>query len=356
MLFATANSRRALAAALATAAASGVWTAAILILVTNGRGGEVALLLAAELLGSLLARVAERLSVNLRHRVAVLLYAAVRALLVPLVVGGAGVATLTTVSLIAGGAWRVVSAGFIVEAAKTLSGRSRRVATVATVINIGALAGTSLAGVAYEMGPIYWAAGSMLILVALGGRVADREAAHSAEKPRLPVPLVGAAVIASISTSTAARLAPIFVAAALSPAWVGPAAVLAALSSLSVPLLVGRADRWPLQGLLMLAGGAGGVWLVAPYGALVLVAWVVSSLLGGVVDGQLDTRSAQGSDPYAAVARMQTIQAGAGVAGGIAASYVLTKSSVSVLALLSVVIAALGVVALAWVGGRKNRP
>jgi hypothetical protein len=87
---------------------------------------------------------------------------------------------------------------------------------------------------------------------------------------------------------------------------------------------------------------------------LVLVAWVLSSVLGGVVDAQLDTRSAYGPDPAATAGRMQTLQAGAGAAAGVGASYVLAETSVAWLALPSALLAFSGAAALLVIDRRRR--
>lgn len=347
--------RTTVSATVATAAASGVWTASILLLASSGRTELVGLLLAAELLGSLLGRVLERVPPGLRHRSAVVVYTLVRALLIPLVVFGAGAAVLVLVSLSAGGAWRVLSASFTATAAGDgRDGRSRRVASLSALTSIGALAGTGIAGIAYDVQPIYWAAGSLLVLSALFVPVQELRGNSPAGKTSLPSPLAAAAAVATVAVNTAPRFAPIVIAAALSPAWVGPAAALAAVSKLAAPPLVGRTDEWSLAKILVLAALAAGVWLIAPYGALVLAAWALSNVIGGVVDAQLDTRSAHGSDPAATAARMQTLQAGAGAAAGVGASYLLAEASVVWLALSSALLA-FSVAAVLLVIDRRGR-
>jgi hypothetical protein len=235
--------RTTVSAAVATAAASGVWTASILLLASSGRTGLVGLLLAAELLGSLLARVLECVPPDLRHRSAVVVYTVVRALLIPLVVAGASAAVLVLVSLSAGGAWRVLSASFTATAAADgRDRRSRRVASLSALTSIGALAGTGIAGVAYDVQPVYWAAGSLLVLFAFLVPVRAFHGNSPAGKTSLPGPLAAAAAVATVAVTTAPRFAPIVIAGALSPAWVGPAATLAAVSKLAAPPLVSRED------------------------------------------------------------------------------------------------------------------
>ena len=224
-------------------------------------------------------------------------------------------------------------------------GRSRRVASISALTSIGALVGTDIAGIAYDVQPIHWAAGSLLVFSALLVPVQELRGNSPARKTSLSRPLAAAAAVAAVAVTTAPRFAPIVIAAALSPAWVGPVAT---------PPLVGRIDDWSLAKIIVLAAIAGGIWFVAPYGVLVLVAWVLSNVIGGVVDAQLDTRNAHGSDPAATAARMRTLQSGVGAADGVGASYLLAETSVAWLALPSALFAFSGAAVLLVIDRRRR--
>lgn len=135
-----------------------------------------------------------------------------------------------------------------------------------------------------------------------------REEAH-ASAARLPVALLAASFVTTVASTALPRLGVVVVALVASPAWVGPASLFAALAAFLVPLVVYRADGWSLRAVSALSVLSAAVWLVAPAGVVVVACGAVSSFVGGVVDGQVDSRAAVGSDPSASLARLQTAQA-----------------------------------------------
>lgn len=329
--------RVAVPAAVSTGAASAVWTAAILALTLAGRFGAVGVLLAGELGGSLLSRWFAVLSPRLRYIAAVLLYTGTRAVLIPLIVMGAPMVAVFFVCLCSGACWRVLVSQFSVSSLLApWRSHSRQIAWVSAFSTTGALVGTMVAGRFYAAPASVWVVVSLLILVALavpvaaaGGLSGDvsqivrlirsqltehKLAGHvrvgeHAPVSRLPVALLAASFVTTVASTALPRLGVVIVALVASPAWVGPASLFAALAAVVVPLVVGRADGWSLGAVSAFSVLSAAVWLVAPVGVVVVVCGAVSSFVGGVVDGQVDSRAAVGPDPAASLARLQTAQA-----------------------------------------------
>lgn len=329
--------RVAVPAAIATGAASAVWTATILTLTLAGRFGTVGVLLAGELGGSLLSRWFARLSPRIRYIAAVVLYTGTRAVLIPLVVMGAPLVAVVFLCLCSGACWRVLVSQFSVSSlVAPWRSHSPQIAWVSAFSTSGALVGTMVAGWFYAAPAQVWVAVSLLILAALAvpvvaagsssGDVSQivalvhaqlvhaqlaertREEAH-ASAARLPVALLAASFVTTVASTALPRLGVVVVALVASPAWVGPASLFAALAAFLVPLVVYRADGWSLRAVSALSVLSAAVWLVAPVGVVVVACGAVSSFVGGVVDGQVDSRAAVGSDPSASLARLQTAQA-----------------------------------------------
>lgn len=273
------------------------------------------------------------MSPHLRYIAAVILYAGTRAVLVPLAVTGAPLVAVVFVCLCSGACWRVLVSQFSTSSlVAPWRSHSPQIAWVSAFSTTGALVGTMVAGWFYTAPAPVWAAASLLILVALavpvvaaGGlsgnvsqivtlvyaQLADRarEGAH-APVSRLPVALLAASFVATVASTALPRLGVVVVALVASPAWVGPASLFAALAAFAVPLVVARADGWSLRAVSAFSVLSAAVWVVAPVGVVAVVAcWAVSSFVGGVVDGQVDSRAAAGSDPSASLARLQTAQA-----------------------------------------------
>lgn len=350
----------------ATGTASAIWTAAALRLAAQDRVTFIGILIAAELLGSFAAHTLEHLSPRRRFLLAIGTYTVVRAALLPLIEAGP-VAALVGVSFVAGGSWRLLASQFVAGAVMSDGGRTRNVARMSTMTNLGALMGTMLAGYLHQASTSGWAAGSLLIIVGAHavryvGRVdgakvlvtgdegpRNTNAARELLRSRLAV----TAFVSTICIASLTRLGPVSVAENLSARWVGVAALGAAATGLLVPVLAGRLDRFTEYGLLMVATGAGAIWLLAPLPGFVLLSWAMASLVGGMVDVQLDARSAIGADPARSVSRMQSLQAIAGAAGGILVARVYDLVSLQAAVLTVTLVGVLGLLVLS---GRRAGP
>jgi hypothetical protein len=336
-------------------------------------------LLAAELAGSVMSRAVERVGPVLRFRGAVLWYAAVRAALVPLIAVSAPLWVLVVVCAAAGGGWRILAAQYSAASADTgPDDRSRNISIVAAATSAGALTGTAVAGWAYTAPAGLWAGAALLVVTALAVPVRVAATVLTPDHPSGPHPsgphpsgphpsgphpsgpgrrrptltvvprlLVVTSFFVTVAISTMPRLGAAVIALTAGPGWVGPAALAASVAGFGVPFVVGRADRWPLWKLAALSVAAPAVWFVAPYGLCVMAAWGVSSLIGGIADGQLDARAATGDDPAASIARLQTAQGVVTAGAAVVAAPLLAATSVAALTLAVTGFAAAGVAVVA---------
>lgn len=319
--------------ALMTAAASAVWSAALLRLVGAGRVGLVGVLLAGELLGSLLSAPARRVPPSLRFRLAVLGYLVARTALVPSL--DAPYFSQALLAVLAGGCWRLLAAQASVTA---LTGaqpadRSSRLAHLSVVSMGAALFGSFFASVAYTFPPVVWSAIAVFVGAAI---LLPVEATHRAARPAPGSRrLAAVSVLPAFAVHGFQMLAPAAVAMLLSPRWVPFAAALALLTNLAAPRLAPYTDRLGLDDLSVIMLAVPMLWIAAALAPpLVVLVWPLVALAASLVDAQLDARSATGPDPAASTANVQSAQAVAAAAASamLAAAYdrvgVLRTSSV----------------------------
>lgn len=307
---------------LMTLAASAVWSVALLRLVDAGRVGLVGMLLAGELLGSLLSIPARHLSPTLRFRLAVLGYCIARSALVPLLT--ASHLTQMVLATLAGGCWRLLSAQVSVAAltGAQASERSTRLAHLSVFSMSAALTGSLIASIAFAFPTAIWSAGSLLIAAAIFIPV-DRT--HRTARPAAMSRRIAAvSVLPTFTVHGFQMLAPATIALLLSPRWVPFAATLALLASLTAPRLAPYTDRLGLDDLSVVMFVVPMLWIAAALAPpLAVLVWPLVALVAALIDAQLDARSVTGSDPAASAATVQSSQAVAAAAASatLAAAY-----------------------------------